>query len=117
MARHQFAALSLGLCKSMNPLASLALVVLAGLCLVAYLFGYEAGRSAGQDEGHEKGKKEGAVRAFAVGYDRGKREREEDEDDDEYEATGPSWVVFLTIVLATAMLLTLVGVLRQRGLF
>ena len=100
----------------MNPLASLALVVLAGLCLVAYLFGYEAGRSAGQDEGHKKGKKDGAVRAFAVGYDRGKRERGDDEDGDEG-YSGPSWIVLLTIALATAMVLTLVGVLRQRGLF
>lgn len=99
----------------MNPLASLALVVLAGLCLVAYLFGYEAGRSAGQDEGHKKGKKDGAVRAFAVGYDRGKRERGDDEDEEDY--SGPSWIVLLTIALATAMVLTLVGVLRQRGLF
>ena len=57
------------------PLASLALVILAGLCLVAYLFGYEAGKQAGREAGHESGKKEGAVRAFAVGYDRGKRER------------------------------------------
>lgn len=101
----------------MNPLASLALVVVAGLCLVAYLFGYEAGRLAGQDEGHKRGKKDGAVRAFAVGYDRGKRERGEDEEDEIEEQSGPSWSVFLVIALATAMLLTLVGVLRQRGLF
>ena len=106
------------------PLASLGLVVLAGSCLAAYLFGYAAGMQRGQDEGREEGresgKKEGAVRAFAVGYDRGRRERDEGEDpeaDDRKLANRPSFVVFLFVAVTTVLLLSLYTSLRQRGLF
>lgn len=106
-----------------HPLVSLGLVVLVGVCLVAYLLGFSAGkdegRSEGHDEGRQKGKKEGAVRAFAVGYDRGKREREEEEDgdegDDDTAADRPSWLVILLLILGTVAVLTLLGVLRGEG--
>jgi hypothetical protein len=53
-------------------------VVAAILCvLAAYGLGYSAGYSKGRGDGFEDGKREGAkessARAFAVGFDRGKR--------------------------------------------
>lgn len=106
-----------------HPLVSLGLVVLVGVCLVAYLLGFSAGKdeghTKGHDEGRQKGKKEGAVRAFAVGYDRGKREREEEEggneDDGDRASDGPSWLVVLLLILGTVAVLTLLGVLRGEG--
>ena len=92
------------------PLASLGLVVLAGSCLAAYLFGFESGLNAGRKEGHEKGKKDGAIRAFAVGYDRGKREGSEDEKKDDTsaeKATNPNFVVLFLIVVLTTLLLSI----------
>lgn len=105
-------------------LASLGLVVLAGSCLAAYLFGYEAGkrvgRQQGHDEGHQRGKKEGAVRAFAVGYERGKREREEPEEEEDEKVAKParpSLAMFFFLAVTTVLLLSLCASLRQRGLF
>lgn len=53
-------------------------VVAAILCvLAAYGLGYSAGYSKGRGDGFDDGKREGAKesssRAFAVGFDRGKR--------------------------------------------
>ena len=72
----------------MHPLASLILLVLLGVGFVAYLAGFSTGQARGhrrgRDEGHEEGKQEGrkeeSIRAFAVGYDRGKREGHSDDD-------------------------------------
>lgn len=100
----------------MNPsLASLALVVIAGTCLVFYLLGFNAGKDEGRGEGHEKGKaegkKEGAVRAFAVGYDRGKREASGDDEDDDGEKadSAPNLVVIFVLILGTVVILTLIS--------
>ena len=97
-------------------LASKALIVVVVMALLTYYAGFSVGRSEGQDEGHARGKKEGAVRAFAVGYDRGKREREpEDEgDDDEGKPNdGPSFVVFCLLVAGTVAALLVVQLVRQ----
>jgi flagellar basal body-associated protein FliL len=100
-----------------HPLVSLAAVVLAGLCLIAYLFGFSVGQDQGRDEGQKKGKEEGAVRAFAVGYDRGKRERakEKEEKDKKRSADNPNLIISLLLVVGTVIVLTLVGVFRQQG--
>jgi len=100
----------------MNPsLASLTLVVISGLCLVVYLLGFTAGenegRSVGRDEGHQQGKKDGAVRAFAVGYDRGRRERAEEEgkeeDDEPVVTSGPNLTIAVTLAVVTVLALTI----------
>lgn len=48
--------------------------------LVAYRIGFQSGFAAGKEagfgDGKRAGKKEGAVRAYAVGFDRGKRSHE-----------------------------------------
>lgn len=86
-----------------------------------YLFGYEAGREVGRkeghDEGHRQGKQDGAVKAFAVGYDRGKRERDDEEEHVEETPQQPSFIFLAFVALVTALLLSLFGVLRQRGFF
>lgn len=105
----------------MNPsLASLALVVITGVCLVAYLFGFNAGRDEGHDKGHsegrEQGKKEGSVRAFAVGFDRGKRqalaEKEEGDKGDESN-NRLSLPAFILIIILTVAVLTLLRAVQK----
>lgn len=55
--------------------AMLILVVALGM-LVAYYLGYSIGRAEGFGAGFAAGKKEGAVKAYAVGYDRGRHDRQ-----------------------------------------
>ena len=54
--------------------AMLLAVIILGM-LLAYYVGYSVGHREGQEQGFQAGKKEGSVRAFAVGYDRGRHER------------------------------------------
>ena len=104
-----------------QSIASLALLVVAGVGLIAYLFGYSTGQqkghSAGHDQGHAEGKKEGAVRAFAVGYDRGKREREAGEEEetkhDSADTSRPSIVMMLFLVVSTFVILQIIAILQQ----
>ncbi len=89
-------------------LASLALILLVGVLLVAYLLGFSTGRSAWHDSGRREGKREGARRAYAVGYDRGKRGQEYAED----EATGGTeknsgFFTLLVIVVMTVVALSI----------
>lgn len=101
-----------------QSLVSLALVVVAGISLLVYLVGFSAGQHEGHEQGRSKGKKEGSVRAFAVGYDRGKREREAEEEEDdgeEGEPDGPRFAVLVLVALGTVVLLTLIRVVRMRG--
>lgn len=102
-----------------HSLGSLALILLVAMVLFAYSAGFSEGKSEGSDEGHARGKKEGAVRAFAVGYDRGKRERNDDEDDDDEQSSptgdGASIVVFLVLALGTFAILLVVQSMRQQG--
>lgn len=109
----------------MNPsLASLALVVISGVCLVAYLLGFNAGRDEGHNQGHsegrEQGKKEGSVRAFAVGFDRGKRQALAEKEAGDGNDKGAddnnrlSLSAFIFIIILTVIVLTLFGAV-QRG--
>jgi hypothetical protein len=60
----------------MSTLLAMLVTVLALGMLVAYHVGYSAGRRDGFEQGREDGKKAGAVRAYAVGYDRGRHDRQ-----------------------------------------
>ncbi len=69
---------------------SFAGVILAVVAVfLAYYMGFANGVAIGRDEGfhdgRRDGKREGSIRAYAVGFDRGKRARDEDEDDEEDE--------------------------------
>ena len=100
-----------------HPLVALALVILVGVSLVAYLFGFATGKSQGLDEGHEKGKKEGkkegSIRAFAVGYDRGKREDQQPSSED-VGPSKPSWSILFLLVVVTVVALTIATALVNR---
>ena len=97
----------------MHPLAALIVLVLLGIGVVAYLAGFSTGEARGhrrgKDEGHEEGKQEGrkeeSIRAFAVGYDRGKREG--DSDDDGGEKTTPSFWTLIAVAVLTVAALTI----------
>ena len=102
----------------MNPsLASLALVVITGVCLVAYLFGFNAGRDEGHDKGHsegrEQGKKEGSVRAFAVGFDRGKRQALAEKEEGDKSNNRLSLPAFILIIILTVAVLTLLRAVQK----
>jgi Flp pilus assembly protein TadB len=101
-----------------HSLGSLALILVVAIILFAYSAGFSEGKTEGQGEGHARGKKEGAVRAFAVGYDRGKRERDDDDEDEEESAPsqdGASIVMFLVLALGTFIMLLVVQSMRQQG--
>jgi hypothetical protein len=100
-----------------QSLVSLALVVVIGIVLFVYLIGFSAGQDDGHERGRATGKKEGSVRAFAVGYDRGKRERESQDDEEEpgSKPEGPRLAVLVLLALGTVVLLTLIGVIRPQG--
>lgn len=105
-----------------HPLAAFVLVVLSGICLIAYLFGFSAGRTqgrrSGHEEGHEEGKKEGrkeeSIRAFAVGYDRGKREGR-DKAEGEKASSTPGLLSLLFVVILTIIALTVLSQFMGQG--
>jgi hypothetical protein len=59
----------------MSTLVAILLAVIVLGMLLAYYVGYSVGHREGHEQGFQAGKKEGSVRAFAVGYDRGRHER------------------------------------------
>lgn len=71
-------------------LAGVAVAVIA--VFLAYFMGYASGVALGRDEGFSTGKREGSregsIRAYAVGFDRGKRARDDDDDDDDEDDEG-----------------------------
>jgi hypothetical protein len=60
----------------MSTLVAILLAIIVLGMLLSYYVGYRVGHREGFDRGHQTGKKEGAVRAYAVGYDRGRHERQ-----------------------------------------
>ncbi len=74
----------------MSTTIAIFVAVAAAGMLITYQMGFAAGRQEGFENGRKEGKKEGSVKAFAVGYDRGRHDREskQSEDEDE-EASGP----------------------------
>lgn len=84
--------------------------------LLGYYLGYAAGQKEGYERGHREGKQAGAVRAFAVGYDRGRHDREaKQQQQEEPPAKGLRWrPIFGAIVLAGS-LLALMSIMRGSG--
>ncbi len=70
----------------MGSFSVLGIIVAVGAVVAAYCMGYSSGRTAGRDEGFDEGKqegsREGSMRAYAVGFDRGKRARAGSKDGD-----------------------------------
>ena len=79
----------------------------AGIAL-AYLRGYATGKREGFEHGKAAGKKEGSVKAFAVGYDRGKHDREVEQQNEEEPPPKKGCVVSFLLIL-TPTLLAVVG--------
>ena len=80
---------------------------IAGISL-AYLRGYATGKKDGFEEGKSAGKKEASVKAFAVGYDRGKHDREVEHKEEE-EPPPKKGCVVLILLVVTPTLLTAIG--------
>lgn len=61
----------------MGSFSVVGIIVAVVAVVAAYYVGYSSGRAAGRDEGFDAGKqegsREGSMRAYAVGFDRGKR--------------------------------------------
>jgi hypothetical protein len=60
----------------MSTLAAMLLAVMVGGMLLSYHVGYTNGHRDGWAQGRNDGKREGATRAYAVGYDRGRHDRQ-----------------------------------------
>lgn len=102
----------------MTTLMAMLLVIIVVGMLLSYYVGYSIGRKEGFESGHAAGKKEGSVRAFAVGYDRGRHDRQTKQQADEEEKAKSSdttrgcayWLLplliagLLAIVSATVLL-------------
>ena len=94
-----------------SPTATAVLIAVVAGLLVAYLAGHAAGKREGFREGQNSGKKEAAMKAYAVGFDRGKRQREEGSDAtrDETQPRGCSAVFFLLGLTTVVCLFNLVS--------
>ena len=70
---------------SSTLIAVIVIIATVGM-LAGYQLGFSAGKRSGFDKGHRDGKKEGSVKAYAVGYDRGRHNREVKKKDEESQA-------------------------------
>ncbi len=65
----------------------LGIIVAVVAVLAAYFKGYSSGLAVGREQGFDEGKQEGSrtgsMRAYAVGFDRGKRARDEKAEEDD----------------------------------
>lgn len=68
-----------------STLIAVFIIVAAVGMLAGYQLGFSAGKRSGFEAGHKDGKKEGSVKAYAVGYDRGRHDREAKKKEDEQE--------------------------------
>lgn len=83
-------------------------LLIAAVCVIAaYYSGFRAGFSAGRNDGFDDGKREGAregsIRAYAVGFDRGRR-RSGHADEDGHPPRTAKIAGLAGIVLAVAVL-------------
>jgi hypothetical protein len=99
--------------------SAIAILIVVGALgmLIGYQLGYSAGHKSGYDRGHNEGKHAGAVRAFAVGYDRGRHDREvkQQEESDKPEGHRFRRPPVLGLVLLTGCLLALLLIMRAGG--
>lgn len=101
----------------MSSLIAILVVVGALGMLIGYQLGYSAGQKTGYDRGHNDGKQAGSVRAFAVGYDRGRHDREvkqREESEDSAASRFPRPPV-VGLILLVGCLLALLLILRGGG--
>ncbi len=100
----------------MSNLIALFVVFTAFGMLMGYYLGYSAGQKEGYDRGHREGKQSGSVRAFAVGYDRGRHDREAKEQQAQPPPPqGLRWRPLVGAIVLAVSLLTLVSILRGNG--
>lgn len=84
--------------------------------LLGYYRGYAAGQKEGYERGHRDGKQAGAVRAFAVGYDRGRHDREaKQQQPEEPPPQSLRWRPLVSAIVLAGSLLTLVSIMRGTG--
>ena len=97
----------------MSDLIAIFLILATTGMLIAYYLGYSAGRQKGREEGHREGKQAGAVRAFAVGYDRGRHDREVQQQEQSPGSGRFRWRRWVGVIVLAASLLALVWILRD----
>ncbi len=102
----------------MTNLIAIFLVIGAIGMLIGYQLGFSAGKKEGYEQGRQDGKQAGSVRAFAVGYDRGRHDREVQTEDGagETDASGLRWRRWIGLIVVVACLLSLLSIMRGGGL-
>ena len=87
----------------MGSFSVLGIIVAVGAVLAAYYMGYSSGRAVGRDEGFDEGKQEGSrdgsMRAYAVGFDRGKRANADSEEEDNSKVTSNLGIAIFAVIL------------------
>ena len=87
----------------MGSFSVLGIIVAVGAVLAAYYMGYSSGRAVGRDEGFDEGKqegsREGSMRAYAVGFDRGKRANAGSEEEDDSKVTSNLGIAIFAVIL------------------
>ncbi len=93
----------------MGSFSVLGIIVASGAVVAAYCMGYSNGRTVGRDEGFAEGKqegsREGSMRAYAVGFDRGKRARAGNKDGDSGNATANLGIAIFALMLGLLLFL------------
>ena len=96
----------------MSALLAILLVIIAVGMLIAYYIGYTTGHREGYECGHADGKRAGSVRAYAVGYDRGRHNRKAAVESAEQDPGPPArrkWARPVIVSLILIVLSTLVA--------
>ena len=93
----------------MGSFSVLGIIVAVGAVVAAYCMGYSSGRTAGRgegfDEGKQEGSREGSMRAYAVGFDRGKRVRAGNKDGDGGNTTANLGFAIFAVMLGLLLFL------------
>jgi hypothetical protein len=91
----------------MSTVVAIAVAICAAGMLASYYWGYNAGKREGFEAGRDQGKKEGSVKAFAVGYDRGRHDRDVKKPEEAPQKRGclPTVVILAALVLRLIVLL------------
>ncbi len=91
--------------SDMNTLAIAGMVVAILAVLIAYQVGYRVGKRDGFSDGKREANKDATMRAYAVGYDRGKRAKETEAPPTDSPAPRGCALVLLASVLVGGLLL------------
>ena len=102
----------------MSTLAAMLVVIISAGMIVAYHVGYSVGYRDAFAKGRADGKREGSVRAYAVGYDRGRHNRKLAEEAEQQEdASESSPVLVSKFWVAVASLVGIVMVVLAGWVF